>query len=925
MLSSSSAASLAEKIKLGTLACLPAFLFALNACSNSYPYDEYEGAENAVKGFLFMKTSGKDVVLGTDLGSAKANERPEMKVKFTYNFYIQRNEVTCEDFNKLLSTPKLDCEGKIPATNMTFYDAALYANALSKSQNRDTVYTYTGISYNNTGNCNGLEGFSFHPESNGFRLPTEAEWTYVAKSSWDLKKTWSAENSGYTLHEVCSKGQGKSTVYDILGNAMEWVNDWLGEFKDTTLTNFIGPSNSGRRDERIVKGGSFRTNADNINLFSRGDVYTISSNTRANYVGFRLAYGEIPDAESMDESSNTAKGISSYISPIKLRSATNSYSSKLVFRNDITGNLAFIDYTGETEGLTEIVDTIDSYHPDISPDGEYVAFCTKFEGFKGQSSLYVRKLDKTGSGLTKLDVESAAIPRWNVIDNDTVIVYVTDAGNNTEEADFKSGSTWMVKFENGKFGTPKKLFDGAYHDGVANDLSFAISGSQKFRIRTAPKSSTVRDSKSVDTIWFNDRQICNVSLSKDDNQNISFLDFGGTTGYTPEDKQVTLTHERIIIVDKNGKFQKSISAPKGYTFDHAEWTNSNQIVATLATANSFHEKIVLVTMNEEKGIVELVEGEELWHPCLWVKHMDESFQVDLDSIGLYNTPNTPPEAEIMQVKMDLFWEYRDSMEIVIIGSSRSFAGIDPWLLTPLAVNLAYSRQCLVGTRYFLENYIIPMSKNLKQIILTLDYDRLYVRDENFHDIFDGIPGYIYDEHHNFWHDGAPKNMLELSKSAMPPDGDTYDRYSYHRGLVYDKTAGWGADYPSVDYLPNWFKNDRAPYFFNYDILENIIRLAQEYEITVVGVVFPQSPNYIKNMGVYGRYGLGLDDVEIIQKDITALTKKYPNFFVLDEYNNGDNDYQSEEFANADHLNIEGAKKLTERLDKFLTRISSGTN
>ena len=78
------------------------------------------------------------------------------------------------------------------------------------------------------------------------------------------------------------------------------------------------------------------------------------------------------------------------------------------------------------------------------------------------------------------------------------------------------------------------------------------------------------------------------------------------------------------------------------------------------------------------------------------------------------------------------------------------------------------------------------------------------------------------------------------------------------------------------------------------------------------------------MGVYGRYGLSLDDAKVIQKDITALTKKYPNFFVLDEYNNGDNDYQFEEFANADHLNIEGAKKLTERLDKFLSKISSDT-
>ena len=110
---------------------------------------------------------------------------------------------------------------------------------------------------------------------------------------------------------------------------------------------------------------------------------------------------------------------------------------KLAFRNDITGNLAYIDYGNGINSVAEIKDTIQAYHPDVSPNGKLVAFCTGVEGVPGTSSIYVRNLDASGSGLVKLNVKSAAIPRWRVTDDgDTSIVYVSSAANNKEDADF---------------------------------------------------------------------------------------------------------------------------------------------------------------------------------------------------------------------------------------------------------------------------------------------------------------------------------------------------------------------------------------------------------------------------------------------------------------------------------------------------------
>lgn len=910
-----------RKIGKPLLACA----FALVACgdfvlSEPNAYNTMAIEQDKEKGFVRLHASGDSTKLGTDVPSAKRTERPEMTVRFTYDFAIQKHEVTCEEFNSILKSPKLDCTGDKPATDVTFYDAVLYANALSKKAKRDTAYFYTGASFDKSGHCKGLNGYMFKPTSNGFRLPTEAEWIAAASIGWKPKTGWSADNSNYRLHSICSGDQEKAAICDMAGNALEWVNDWMGDFADTTLENFVGPPDGGHTDERVVKGGSFRTNSDNIHLYSRGDIYTVTSNTQANYVGFRLAYGNIPDATWMGHDAKPTSSRTSILTDYAtLRLVTDNRKFKLVFRNDITGNLAFVEFPQRNYIATEIVDTIDSYHPDISPDGNYVAFCTGYEGSSGKSALYVRKLDSNGSGLVKLDVKQAAIPRWRIVDGDTVIVYVTSAESNRDYDTFKKESTWQVKFEGGKFGTPKKLFDGAYHGGISKDQKTAVTGSQLLRARLAPKESTIEDSRSTDTVWYEGHQICNVSLSKGNATQVAFLSLGSPPTTNAENSEHA--HEYIHIANRYGKHTKQVKAPNGYTFDHTEWATDNEIVATLVTPDGVHEKIVLVSPKKNL-VLNLAEGDELWHPCLWAKTASDSVYNDLDpdSIGMYMTETSSPESQIMKVKMDLFWEYLDTLDAIIIGSSRSFSGIDPTLLNPFTINISYARECLTATDFFITNYVIPLAHNLKFIVLALDYDRWYVRDEIFEETLTGIPGYIYDEHHDFWHGGVPKNMAELSKAALQPKSDLIKSYSYHRGISLSYTEGWGPDKPDIDNDPDWFEKDSTSFDYNIDILEKIISYAIQEHIYVIGVVFPQSPYFAKNMNVFGRYGLSLDKAEFIEEQVNALTKKYSNFRILDEYKNGKHDYKSKEFGNSDHLNLIGAQKLTIRLSKFLENL-----
>ncbi|WP_405342466.1 TIGR02171 family lipoprotein [Fibrobacter sp.] len=912
--------------------------FLICACSNSegdsasQQTSPVEFSEDSLSGMLRVKATGAVAVLGTNSEEARVNERPAMLVKFYYDFLLGQHEVTCAEFDSLMSFATglaLNCENdEFPAINVTYYDAVLFANERSKAEGFDTAYTYVNATFDNEKHCTNLEGFAYYPEVDAYRLPSEAEWVLVAHQAWNLDSAWTAQNSDYKLHVVCSIGK-MSGLCDMAGNAMEWVNDWLGNFRDTILDNYVGAPDGGALGQRILKGGSFRNALESISLYSRGDVYTVTSSTRADYVGFRLAFGKIPNAVWMG---TNGKVNSSRVVPLAnsstIRTLVGSYKAKLAFRNDISGNLDYIDYSSGVISVVEIADTLEVYHPDISPNGKLVAFCTGMEGVSGLSSVYVRNLDAGGSNLVKLDVESAAIPRWRVLENgDTTIVYVTDAGNNRDETTFKNTSTWQVKFSKGKFGKPQKLFDGAYHDGISDDNTLAVTGARLLRARLANSGSSIVNS-GRDTVWYkngeNAEQACNVSLSKDGSKRVLFLDFGGKTGNAFAGESYG-THERLLIADSAGNLVQIVAAPSGYTFDHSEWVNGaeNKAVATLANSNGSHQKIVVIDLSDS-SVSELVSGDELWHPNLWVagKSVDvENENLDLDSAGVYMNPDDEWGPVLMRYNMELLWRFRDSANVAIIGSSRPLYSISPKAFSPefFAVNFAHTPNSIYASRDYLDKYLIPHLKNLKYVVVSLDIDFWHKIDgpesDNFFVVtYKKYPGYLYDENHGYWSDGYPKGLLEATENSISvTEAQSYleDRGRYT--ATYCIT--WG-DPPAIDADSTYF--DDKMYFIenSLDALKNIIEICLNRNIYVVGMIFPQNPRY-KDTGIFGRYGMRRSLAKSLIDQFHELERIYPNFTLFDENKMGAHDYTDMEAVDSDHLCYNGAPKITARLDSVL--------
>jgi formylglycine-generating enzyme required for sulfatase activity len=107
-----------------------------------------------------------------------------------------------------------------------------------------------------------------------YRLPTEAEWEYAARSGGKDEKwagtsdesavsryAWYDKNSSRSTHKVGLKKSNGLGLYDMTGNVWEWCQDWYNEayYDDSPKDNPPGPDNG---EQRVLRGGSWLVIAD---------------------------------------------------------------------------------------------------------------------------------------------------------------------------------------------------------------------------------------------------------------------------------------------------------------------------------------------------------------------------------------------------------------------------------------------------------------------------------------------------------------------------------------------------------------------------------------------------------------------------------------------------------------------------------------
>ena len=124
---------------------------------------------------------------------------------------------------------------------------------------------------------------------NRYRLPTEAEWEYAARSGTvgarygELDEiAWYVDNSGLEPHPVGEKGANAWGLHDMLGNVGEWTGDWYGAYPGDAVTD---PTGSPTGAYRVGRGGGWADDAS----FLRSAIRDFGPPSyQAFDVGFRL-------------------------------------------------------------------------------------------------------------------------------------------------------------------------------------------------------------------------------------------------------------------------------------------------------------------------------------------------------------------------------------------------------------------------------------------------------------------------------------------------------------------------------------------------------------------------------------------------------------------------------------------------------------
>ncbi len=268
-------------------------------------------------------------------------------------------------------------------------------------------------------------------------------------------------------------------------------------------------------------------------------------------------------------------------------------------------------------------------------------------------------------------------------------------------------------------------------------------------------------------------------------------------------------------------------------------------------------------------------------------------------------------------KSDYLKNHSEGVEVLFLGSSHTYYGINPKYISQKTFNASHISQTL-DVDFQLVDDNLENLKSLKYLVIPVDYFSLYTKLSESKEAWRLKNYNIY---YGLNLSVNPKDYLELLSFKFQINIERIINYYFNKkNYVTCSDLGYGVvKRKQKDLIETGIEAskrhtaDNDKYLMeNIDVINDIVSLAKSKDVNVIFYTTPAYKSY--------REGMDSDQYFRTIKVIDSIANAHKNCYYFNLIS--DDKFKADDFRDADHLNKKGAKKLSQILNNKLEYLIS---
>ena len=258
-----------------------------------------------------------------------------------------------------------------------------------------------------------------------------------------------------------------------------------------------------------------------------------------------------------------------------------------------------------------------------------------------------------------------------------------------------------------------------------------------------------------------------------------------------------------------------------------------------------------------------------------------------------------------------------SVQILTLGASHGYYGIQPRCFDAIAFNAGHVSQSLKYDEFILDKFM-DEADSLQWLILPVSYHSLLYELENDVEWWRVKKYCIY--YHCPYHPWRLKYRSEIVGMKLVEQLVRMKKYLVnHEDEVYSDSLGWGTNHSLKNRKPDWYLNgEKRALYHTCPMDQSLLRENKQIVGAVVERCLAKHVRVLLlNTPVFHSYydHVNVDQLELMTRCCDSLAAVYENVFYLNLMKDGR--FTEDDFFDADHLNEFGAEKLSRILNELL--------